>query len=58
MEYSLDTLVEMARRVKMTPEQEESQRRSFAYGNVAFENPLVTREMIDRAAETLRSHGN
>lgn len=46
-------LVEEARHRKMTPEQWEEQRRSFAYGNVAIENPQVTRAMIDEAAERL-----
>jgi len=31
----------------------EQQRRSFAYGNTVIENPRITREMIDRAAEAL-----
>jgi hypothetical protein len=29
----LDELIEMARTIRMTPEQAERQRRSFAYGN-------------------------
>lgn len=33
----------------------ERQRRSFAYGNVHIDNPNVTREMVDRAAERLAS---
>jgi len=39
----------------MSPEEKEAQRRSFAFGNTAFENPLITREMIDREAEKLAS---
>ena len=31
----------------------EKQRRSFAYGNAAIDNPNVTREMIDKAAEEI-----
>lgn len=46
-------LVEQARHRKMTPEQWEEQRRSFAYGNVAIENPHVTRAMVDEAADRL-----
>jgi hypothetical protein len=49
----LDGLFEMARTIRMTPEQAERQRRSFAYGNVKIENDSVTWEMIDRAAERL-----
>lgn len=36
-------------------EQREEQRRSFAYGNTAFENDRITRDMIDREAEKLAS---
>ena len=49
----LDELIEMARTIRMTPEQAERQRRSFAYGNVKIENDFITWEMIDRAAEEL-----
>ncbi len=37
----------------MPMEEREAQRRSFAFGNTHFENPLITRDMIDRAAERL-----
>jgi hypothetical protein len=37
----------------MTEAQREEQRRSFAYGNVAIENPRITRAMIDAAAAEL-----
>lgn len=46
-ELSISRLIELARAVKMTEEQWEEQRRSFAFGNTAFENPNITREMID-----------
>ncbi|TXL77091.1 hypothetical protein FHP25_09985 [Vineibacter terrae] len=51
---SLDYLLEMARRVKMTPAEQEEQRRSFAYGNTAIENKLITRAMVDEQAEKLK----
>lgn len=35
----------------MTPAEREAQRRSFAYGNVAIDNPLVTRALVDEVAE-------
>jgi len=44
-------MIELARAVKMTEEQWEEQRRSFAFGNTAFENPNITREMIDEIAD-------
>ena len=53
MSGELNKLLETARRVKMTPEEEEQQRRSFAYGNIKIENETITRDMIDRAAEQL-----
>lgn len=50
---SLDYLVEKAKKVTMTPEEMTAQRRSFAYGNSAFENPKITREMVDIEAERI-----
>jgi hypothetical protein len=53
MTTNLDILMEAARQVRPSPDQEEEQRRSFAYGNTAFENSLITREMVDRQAEAI-----
>ncbi len=53
MGEELQALIEVAKRVTPTPAQREEQRRSFAYGNTAFENSRITREMIDRQAEKL-----
>jgi hypothetical protein len=50
---NLEILIEAARKVRPSPDQEEEQRRSFAYGNTAFENSLITREMVDRQAEAI-----
>jgi hypothetical protein len=50
---NLPTLLEAARKVVLTPEEKEQQRRSFAYGNTSIENPRITREMIDRTADEL-----
>jgi hypothetical protein len=50
---TLDELIEAARKVKMTPEQEAAQRRSFAYGNCKLENDRITREMIAEADKRL-----
>jgi hypothetical protein len=59
----LDELIEMARAVRMTPEQWNPMSRkardmghprcSFAYGNVKIENDSIPWEMIHRAAEGL-----
>jgi len=54
-ELSISRLIELSRAVKMTEEQWEEQRRSFAYGNTAFENPNITRKMIDEAADRLKT---
>lgn len=53
MAEDLKKLIEVAKRVTPTPEEREAQRRSFAYGNTAFENSRITRDMIDREAEKL-----
>jgi len=54
-ESEFQVLLEHARRVEMTPEHKEAQRRSFAFGNANIENEAVTREMVDEAAEKLQS---
>lgn len=53
MSDDLKALIEIAKRVTPSPEHREEQRRSFAYGNTAFENSRITRAMIDREAEKL-----
>ena len=57
MTGALTELIEAARRIRQTPEQREEQRRSFAYGNTAFENSRITREMIAEQAERLAREG-
>ena len=46
---TLDELIESTRGIIMSPEQLRAQRRSFAYGNTAIENPDVTRDIVARA---------
>ena len=53
---TLEDLLETAKTVVLTPEEKEQQRRSFAYGNVVIENPRITREMVDKAAEEPANH--
>jgi len=55
MQDPLTTLLEAAKKIRMTPAQREQQRRSFAYGNAKIENELITRETVDRQAEDLES---
>jgi hypothetical protein len=46
---TLDDRIESTRGIIMSPEQLRAQRRSFAYGNTAIENPDVTRDIVARA---------
>ena len=50
----LSELIERAKTVTMSVRDQEEQRRSFAYGNTKIENDLITRQMIDEAAEELK----
>jgi hypothetical protein len=53
MVEGLKRLLEASRLHPMSVDEKEAQRRSFAYGNTAFENPLITREMVDEEARKL-----
>lgn len=53
MTDALKALIEAAKKAQTTPEHREQQRRSFAYGNTAFENARITREMVDQQADKL-----
>lgn len=52
-EQDLAYLIEKAKKIEMSPQQIVEQRRSFAYGNTAFENPSITRLMVDEEAKKL-----
>ena len=45
---------ELNRQPPMTDAQREIQRRSFAYGNVAIENPRVTRALVNEQADRIK----
>jgi hypothetical protein len=51
---SLEKLIESSREKSMSIEEKEAQRRSFAYGNANISNGLITRELIDNAAEAIK----
>ena len=51
----LQSLLAQAKNYKMTPEEQEAQRRSFVYGNCAIDNPKVTRELVNEVADSLSS---
>jgi len=53
MNVPLSELLARARLVNMTSDQKQKQRLSFAYGNANIENPQVTRDSIDSAAEKI-----
>ncbi len=53
MSTKLQELLEQAKNTVPTPQEKEEQRRSFAYGNTKIENPRITREMVDQAADAL-----
>ena len=54
MPEELQELIAAAKNVKISDNDREQQRRSFAYGNTAIENPRITRQTVDREAEALR----
>ena len=58
MTDALKKLLEAAKTATPTAAQREEQRRSFAYGNTAFENSRITREMVDREADRLARESN
>lgn len=51
MTKRLSALIERARHHVMTDDEAEAQRLSWAWGNLAIENPAITREDLRRAAE-------
>jgi hypothetical protein len=53
MTKNLQDLLEAAKNVVLTQEEKEQQRRSFVYGNLVIENPRITREMVNRAADEI-----
>jgi hypothetical protein len=55
MTEELKKLLELAKKVKMSEEELERQRRSFAWGNAHFENERITKEMIAVEDEKLKA---
>ncbi|MBA3546716.1 MAG: hypothetical protein H0T76_09565 [Nannocystis sp.] len=56
MANELEKLLEKSRSVRMTKDDKEAQRRSFAFGNANIENERVTRAMVDAAAKGIASN--
>ncbi len=55
VQFTFEQLMALAWGVQMTPEDLERQRRSFAFGNANIDNPAITRELIDEAADKIDS---
>lgn len=49
-------LIDEARKASMSEAEISEQRMSFAYGNSAFENPMITKEMVENEARKLARH--
>lgn len=49
-------LIAEARKISMSSEEISEQRMSFAYGNSAFENPMITKDMVANEAKKLVGH--
>ncbi|KAB0266723.1 hypothetical protein FEZ63_12560 [Microvirga brassicacearum] len=58
MTRELQALLEKAKKIQPSPEHREEQRRSFVYGNTAFENDRITRKMVTEQAEKLAREQN
>jgi Fic family protein len=55
MNAQLKELIEKSKKIVMSDEHQEQQRRSFAYGSAKIENDDITREIIDQAAMRIGS---
>jgi len=54
MPDELSRLIEMARGHRMTEDEKEQQKLSFAYGNTRTENDDITWDTVRKAAEELK----
>jgi hypothetical protein len=54
MTTELQELLDAAKKMVISPEQKEEQRRSFAFGNTNIENPRITRETVNEEADALK----
>lgn len=52
-EPNLAQLLEIAKQIEMNKQEQEQQRRSFAFGNTRIENRNITLEAIERAASVI-----
>lgn len=54
MSDEMKKLLDAARKADFSSEEMEQQRRSFAYGNTKIENSRITRELVNREADSLK----
>jgi hypothetical protein len=54
MTTELQELLDAAKKLVVSPEQKEEQRRGFAFGNTNIENSRITRETVNKEAEALK----
>jgi hypothetical protein len=54
MDNSLQNLIDLARKHKITPAEHEAQVRSFTYGNTHLENDTITRDDVDSTVSSLK----
>lgn len=50
---NMERLLELAKKVVMSDEEREEQRRSFAFGNSKIENDNITRDLINELADKM-----
>jgi hypothetical protein len=55
MTTDIEKVLQAARQRPMSSDEQERQRRSFAYGNAHIENARVTKAMVDEAAIKISS---
>lgn len=55
MTDKIQPLLDAARKVRMSSDEIEEQRVSFAYGNTKIENDRITRETVLKEAEYIRA---
>ncbi len=55
MTKGLEDLLAAAKEAPFTPQDQEDQRKSFAFGNTNIENSRITRETIEKEAKSLKA---
>jgi hypothetical protein len=50
---TFEEILEKTKDYQMTEEEKEAQRRSFVYGNLAIDNPEVTKELVNKIADEM-----